>query len=248
MTFRLIVLTVSMVCLGGAQGPLRLEIKRIEKKSADCHVSFEYPEIISAPSPQVRDRINAGILRLLLRETSGPASESGVRSLDAYANVFLERCAEFQKRPEARGLYERKRVSSLRNTPPVLSFRVDADEDGGGVHPFGTTVFVNFESATGKTIGLADFLKEGALAKLESIAEANFRKEQKLSSSDRLSESGYSFPGDRFRLNDNFGIGERELVFLFNTYEIGPGAMGATTITIFNQQIRELLKPALHLW
>lgn len=247
MMLRLIVLTVSMAHLGVAQGPLRFELKRVEKKTTACLITFEYPEIISAASPQARDRINAGILRVLLRRSDWPGVDSGFRSLDAYANAFLDHCAQFQSRPEARELYEHKRVTIFRYTPPILSFRCDADEDAGGVHPFGTTFLINFESSTGKTVLLADLLREGALPKLESVAEAKFRRDHNLSSTESLSEQSYNFPGDRFRLNDNFGIGERELVFLFNTYEIGPGAMGATEITI-PYPLRDLIKPELHLW
>jgi hypothetical protein len=229
---RLIVLTVSIVYSGIAQGPLRFELKRVEKKTTACVITFEYPEIISAESPQARDRMNAGILRILLRQSSWPAPDSGFRSLDAYANAFLGECAAFQKRPEARELYEHKAVTIFRYTPPILSFRCDADEDGGGVHPFGTTLFVNFESSTGKTVTLTDLLREGALAKFESVAEAKFLRDYKLSPTESLSEHGFGFPGDRFKVNNNFGVGEREVVFLFNTYEIGPGAMGPTELTI----------------
>ena len=248
MMLRLIVLTVLMVCLGAAEGPLRFELKRVEKKTTGCVLTFQYPEIISAASPQVRDRINAGILRVLLRRSDWPAADSGVRSLDAYANVFLKECADFQTRLEARDLYEHKLVTIFRYTPPILSFRCDANEDGGGVHPFGTTLFVNFEISTGKTVVITDLLREGVLPELESIAEANLRRDYKLSSTESLSEQSYNFPGDRFRLNENFAIGERELVFLFNTYEIGPGAMGATEIRMPYQQIDNLFKPDLHLW
>jgi hypothetical protein len=244
---RLILLTVSMVSLGVAQGPLRFELKRVEKKTGACVVTFEYPEIISAASPQVQDRMNAGILRVLLRRSDWPASDSGFRSLDAYADAFLSECAEFQKEPYARGLYQRKFVTIFHYTPPFLSFRCDADEDAGGVHPFGTTLFVNFESSTGRTVALTDLLREGTLPKLQSVAEAIFRRDHKLSSTESLSQEGYTFPGDRFRLNDNFGLGEEELVFLFNTYEIGPGAMPATEISIAYPLIRDLLKPDLHL-
>jgi hypothetical protein len=80
---RLIVLSVSIVYLGVAQGPLRFELKRFEKKTTGCVITFEYPEIISAASPQARDRINAGILRVLLRASDWPAADSGARSLDA---------------------------------------------------------------------------------------------------------------------------------------------------------------------
>jgi hypothetical protein len=155
-------------------------------------------------------------------------------------------CGEPQR--EARDLYEHKVVTIFRYTPPILSFRCDADADAGGVHPFGTTFFVNFESSTGKTIALTDLVREGALAKLASVAEANFRQEYKLSSTESLSERSYSFPSDRFRLNENFGIGERELVFFFNTYEIGPGAMGAAKIEMPYQQLKGLLKIDLRPW
>jgi len=245
---RLIVLTVSMVHLGVAQGPLRFELKRVEKKTPACVITFEYPEIISAASSQARDRMNAGILRVLLRRSDWPGTDSGARTLDEYANVFLKHCTEFQSAPEARELYEHKRATIFRYTPPIVSFRCDATEDAGGVHPFGTTFFVNFESSTGKTVTIADLLREGTVPKLESIAEADFRRAHNLSSTESLSEQSYNFPGGRFRLNDNFGVGEEELVFLFNTYEIAAGAMGPTEIAIPYPFLRGLLKTDLEQW
>ena len=244
---RLILLTLSMASLGVAQGPLRFEVKQVEKKTSACVITFEYPEILSATSPQVRDRMNAGVLRVLLQRSDWPASDSGFRSLDAYEDAFLSYCAEVQKEPYAHELYQHKFVTIFRYTPPFLSFRCDADEDAGGVHPFGTTFFVNFDIRTGRAVALSDLLREGSLPKLQSLAEATFRRDYKLSPNESLSEHGYSFPGDRFRLNDNFGLGERELVFLFNTYEIGPGAMPPTKIAIPYPLIRDLLKPYLQL-
>jgi hypothetical protein len=73
-------------------------------------------------------------------------------------------------------------------------------------------LLVNFETSTGRTPAITDLLREGALAKLDAAAEAKFRRDNKLSSTESLSEQGYNFPGDHFRLNDNFGVGEKELV------------------------------------
>jgi hypothetical protein len=248
MMLRLILLTVSLLSLAVAQAPLRIEPKRIEKKLPGCIVTFEYPEIISAVSPQARDRMNAEILRVLLRRVDWPAFNSGARSLDAYANVFLEGCAAVESEPAARGLYDHKVVGTFRYTPPILSFRCDSDADSGGVHPYGTTWFVNLDSRTGKAIHITDLLRQGALRKLESIAEAIFRRDHNLSSTENLAEQAWNFPGHRFRLNDNFGIGDSELVFVFNTYEIAAGAMGATEIKIPYRRIRDLLNPNLHLF
>lgn len=244
---RLILLALSAVLLGNAQGALRFELKHFEKKTKACVIQVEYPEIVSAASGEARDRMNAGILRVLLRASDFLASDSGLRSLDEYANRFLKDCEGFQSRPEARDLYEFKRVTIFRYTPPILSFRCDATEDGGGVHPFGSTFFVNFETETGKTIALTDLLKEGSLPKLTSLAEGIFRRDHKLSATESLSEQGYGFPENRFSLNDNFGVGESELMFLFNTYEIGAGAMGSTEIKIDLALVRGLLKPNVRL-
>jgi hypothetical protein len=70
-------------------------------------------------------------------------------------------------------------------------------------------LFVNFESRTGKILVIADLLREGALAKPQAVADANFRRDNKLSWTEGFSEQGYNFPGNRFRLNDNFGVGEK---------------------------------------
>jgi hypothetical protein len=81
------------------------------------------------------------------------------------------------------------------------------------------------------------------LPQLTSLSESHFRKEHKLSPTENLSESSFNFPGDQFTLNDNYGIGDNVLVFHFNTYEIGPGAMGDTEIEIRYAEMRHLLKP-----
>jgi hypothetical protein len=243
---RMITVTVWLTALAAAQGPLRYETRRIEKKAPRCLVSFEYPEIISAASPEVRDRINAEILGVLLRRSDWPASDSGVRSLDAYAKMFVEYCEKYhagRNELENRPLYERKTVKFFRATPPVFSFQCVADAEAGGVHPFGTTFYVNFQSKTGKPVNLIDILKPDALARLASLAESHFREDHKLSATESLSETGFNFPSDRFKLNDNYGIGDKALVFQFKTYEIGPGAMGATEIEIPYTGMRHLMKP-----
>jgi hypothetical protein len=247
MILRLFAMAMLSVCPASGFQPLRFELKHLEKNTPSCKVIIEYPEIISAASTEARDRINAGILSLLLRQNSWPASDSGSRSLDTYVKAFFEECTDHQQRLEAHPMYMRKFITVFRYTPPILSFKCEADEDGGGVHPFGTTLFINFETSTGQKIALQDVLKGGTFPQLESLAERLFRGENKLSSRASLSENGYAFPQDKFKLNNNFGFGENALVFLFNMYEIGAGAMPATEVTIGYGLLREMLKPGLRL-
>jgi len=240
MGLRAVAFLISIAFSICAQEPLRFERKIIQTRTTGCIATFEYPEIITAGSPQARDRINSGILDLLLRQTGWPSHASGFRSLRAYIDDFMKSCAAHPTRYKQ--AYVHKRVTIFRYTPPVLSFRCVASEDAGGVHPFGTTFFTNFDSSTGKAITMNDLVKEGSFPKLESLAEAHFRGERNLSATDSLSERSYNFPDDRFKLNDNFGIGEEQLVFFFNTYEIGPGAMGSSEIKLRYQNVQSLLK------
>jgi hypothetical protein len=251
MTLRLLALVVSTACLSFAQGPLRFELRQVERKTAGCGViTFDYPEIMSAASPEARDKINAGILRVLLRETDiGPPRYAG-RSLATYTAQFFSNCQEFRAwsegKPPFRELYEHKRATIFRYTPPILSFRFDGVADHGGVHPYGNTLFANFDSVTGETIVLSSLLREGGYPKLEATAERMFRSQFNLAPSDKLSDF-YSFPGDRFKLNDYFGFGEDELVFIFNAYEIAPGAAGSVEIKVPYALLREAIKPGLRL-
>ena len=98
------------------------------------------------------------------------------------------------------------------------------------------------DSQTGKPVRLIDILKPGALQSLTALAELRLRKDYKLSPTEKLSEAGFNFPDDSFKLNDNFGIGDKELIFHFNTYEIAAGAMGPTEIAIPYMDMRHLLK------
>jgi hypothetical protein len=70
-------------------------------------------------------------------------------------------------------------------------------------------------------VKLASILKDGAMARLNAIAEVHFRQERKLSATGKLVDAVYNFPGGRFALNDNYGFSEKALI-LFNQYEIAP--------------------------
>lgn len=238
--FRIIVVAACLGTWAVAQPRLRYETRRFEKKTSNCVVSFEYPEITSAASPEVRDRIDAGIRKVLLRMTQYPPAPSHFQSLEQYATNF---CGTEHAHPALRGrkLYEHKIVKFHRSTPPVFSFRCDASVDAGGVHPYGTTLYLNFNSETGKPVRLVDILRPGALPALRSVAESRFREDHKLSATDSLAEVSFNFPNDRFELNDNYGIGDEAVVFLFNTYEISAGAMGPTEIVIPYSDIRDLM-------
>ena len=56
-----------------------------------------------------------------------------------------------------------------------------------------------------------------------------------------LRDAMFTFEGDRFRLNSNFGVGSNGLIVEFNPYEIAPYAAGPTSITLGWSAVRSLL-------
>jgi len=59
---------------------------------------------------------------------------------------------------------------------------------------------------------------------------------------ENLEEAGFWFNEGNFKLNDNFLITTDGLKFFFNSYEIGPYAIGTTELLIPFSRIKNILK------
>jgi hypothetical protein len=134
-------------------------------------------------------------------------------------------------------------VKVLRSAAPVFSLRCDEYVFSGGAHGADDTRYLNFDPATGQVIKLSAVLKDGSMARLTAIAEVHFRQERKLSPTANVEDENFTFPGGHFTLNDNYGFGEKALLFFFNNYEIADHAHGTTLVEIPYAEIRDLIRP-----
>jgi hypothetical protein len=133
------------------------------------------------------------------------------------------------------------RVTHL--SPRLLSLRFEEFTFTGGAHPNTWIVYSNVRPETGDEIELDDLFGEGGRERLEAIAEARFRKQREIPPDTSLEAVGFWFENDRFRLNDNFSIGESALTFYYNPYEVASYAMGPTEIVLAYRDIDHLLRP-----
>ncbi|HMG09958.1 MAG TPA: RsiV family protein, partial [Mucilaginibacter sp.] len=99
-----------------------------------------------------------------------------------------------------------------------------------------------WDTKANKDIALNDLFETGYQDKLKGIAEAIFRKDEKLSDTASLAND-YFFKDNKFALNDNFSITPTGFKFIYNQYEIKPYAAGITTLVIPYSQIKSLLRP-----
>lgn len=108
----------------------------------------------------------------------------------------------------------------LYNKPKVVSIILSAYTNFGGAHPNITASIGNFDARTGETIDMNELISDraGLLAlcnKKYRIAKVN------------VFNSGFDFDKDNpFKLPNNMGFTPYGILFHYNTYEVGPHAMG----------------------
>jgi hypothetical protein len=231
---------------------LRVENRHVDRKLPGCgdetngcaHVEFTYVEVVGG-SAAAREHINAAIVTIMALETSPGDPKFAPES---FAQKYIDDAADdLKENPFSKdnSLSQPSgstvSVNVIRNAAPVFSVAC-ATTSYGGVHPNFTIHYLNLDPVTGEPIKLDSILKEGALGRLTAITEVHFREERKLAPTAKLVDEGFDFPGG-FKLNDNYGLGEKALVFAFNPYEIASYVMGATLVEIPYSEIRDLIRP-----
>jgi hypothetical protein len=112
----------------------------------------------------------------------------------------------------------------------------------GGAHPNSYQVYRSYDLATGKALELADFLVDGFETKLNQLAEIEFRMDKQIAPNKALNDEGFFFEDGRFKLNSNFAILDRSLLFYYNPYEIGPYSIGPTELELKLTDYVDLIK------
>lgn len=202
-------------------------------------ISFEYPEIIQALDDNVKDSFRNYVMETLLSNYY----EQKAKSLNEMAELFFEDYKSFYDEMSEYnfGWELNNTISVMFNSNSIVFFQSDYYHHTGGAHGMSGTLFTNFNSQDGKKLLLKDLLLTGYENKLNDIAEKIFRKKRELTADASLEEAGFWFDGNKFTLNDNFGIKNDGLIFFFNSYEIASYAMGPTEIILPYEEIKDLI-------
>ena len=130
-----------------------------------------------------------------------------------------------------------------RQTDKYIMLHTNTNWFMGGNHPISMEYYYIYERKDFKRIKLEDLFEPNFDKKLLVIAEAIFKKQEKLKPADRLTdENGYFFEKGRFILNDNFTLTQTGIKFLYNVYEIKAYAAGITELEIPYSDLKSILK------
>lgn len=170
--------------------------------------------------------------------------EKSYDSYNAYASGFIKDYDDFQKEYKDRmqTWFLDIRTEVLRNEPNYLSMIRKHVSFAGGAHPNTVHVYINYDPSEHREIVLDSLLLPGTRAKLNTIAEKIFRKNEKLGPTESLKDK-YFFENDIFKLNENFTITPEGLRFLYNRYEIKAYVFGITELTIPFSELKDIARP-----
>lgn len=236
-------------------------IKAFEKHSKICAnqdslcatVKFEYPEFESVPLNEI---IKKEIINVYHDDTDNSATrphnfeELAKPFVDEYDEKIREGKAfvsKANKKNEGSFLATTWNMEAYTNvqrqTNKYLMLHTNTNWFMGGNHPISMEYYYIYDHKDFKRIKLEDLFKPNFDKKLSVIAEAIFRKQEKLKPADKLiDENGYFFKKGHFILNDNFTLTQTGIKFLYNVYEIKPYVAGITELEIPYSDLKDILK------
>jgi hypothetical protein len=109
----------------------------------------------------------------------------------------------------------------------------------GGAHGNGYESHYLIDKKTGGTLGIGDFFTDEK--KLNALIDSYFRKSIGLSPNENLQDAGWFIEG-RLESNNNFYFTDKKVVFVYNSYEIGPYSAGAPNVEIPISKVSDILK------
>lgn len=218
---------------GNCTGPTRTNCTRIR---------LRWPTIAAAPHATAAESI-AAFVRARLREAyDGGAPLANEDSVMAgFIEAYRSYAASAVGNPSLPWTFER-RIEPLGDTLGVASLAVTESGFLGGAHPNSTTTLANFDLTTGRRLALSDLVLDSGRDELDRIGERAFRRVRKIAHDADLNAAGFWFKDGAFKLNENFAVTPSGLLFFFNAYEVGPYALGATSLRLRWREVMPLIR------
>ncbi|MEQ8473769.1 MAG: DUF3298 and DUF4163 domain-containing protein [Marinoscillum sp.] len=220
----------------------------IEEKSADCSAEPCTKVSISYPSFEGNGENALALNKIIKRRITKILSEdyvmdaTGNENIEQLIQLFLKSYDDFKESfPESNTPWTLDvEITKKFENNAVVSLEITTNSYTGGAHPNTFISFLNIRKTDSKDGSLSDFISN--TSELTKLLEQQFRKEYDLAGNASLSESGFNFDNDQFKLPDTFGFSKQGMVFYYNSYEIAPYSEGPTQIVIPYARLTDIVK------
>lgn len=210
-----------------------------EEISGSASISLEIPKggLRAKAAKLIRDSI---ITTALGPEYRGKKCTKAVSSyLKRYASEYLQDFREIYGTENAPAMayafncYEDIDGEFVSLAHGVLCYRLNVDSYSGGAHGLNSEIYLNFRATDGELLRAADIFTENGRESLDYMIKSELQAEGHNFWDYRDDPTGW--------LDGNFKLGEGEIDFCFNPYEVDCYAAGIITVSIPIEKAAPLL-------
>ena len=123
----------------------------------------------------------------------------------------------------------------------AIVYLADVDYYEGGAHGIKQQLVLNFNAKTGERMTLKDVFLPGFEVRLSELLLDKLMELTGVNSIEELRAKNYLYAMDMFP-SDNFILGDDEITFIYNMYEIAPYSVGKIEISLSYSDVKDLLK------
>ncbi|MBW2938456.1 DUF3298 and DUF4163 domain-containing protein [Aureisphaera sp. CAU 1614] len=187
-------------------------------------ITIDYIKVVGdeAIASKINSQIESYIIKsLFLGEDERPSA----KSIEEAARQFIIAYRDHKNEFEYNLKYEAEvTVSKMYENENILCLQLQSYLFTGGAHGYGSTHFKNIDEETGEEITVSE-LFEDEKGFLE-LTEKAFRKKYKIPENESINYTGFWFEDDTFYLPETIGISKKNIVFIYNPYDIASYAEG----------------------
>lgn len=190
-----------------------------------------------AIASKINSQIESYIIKsLFLGEDERPSA----KSIEEAARQFIIAYRDHKNEFEYNLQYEAEvTVSEMFENENILCLQLQSYLFTGGAHGYGSTHFKNIDKENGEEITVGE-LFEDEKGFLE-LAEKAFRKEYKIPDNESINYTGFWFEDDTFYLPETIGISKKNIIFIYNPYDIASYAEGPIIFEISLKEAKPFL-------
>lgn len=193
---------------------------------------------LAKPNTPLKTLTDSLICSYLDEDVKAPLDSS---SLKMYCNRFVQEYVNLLTNDSIDSFPWTLNISLDFSSVDETYMKADFSNEGytGGAHGSSNFTFYMIDSEQKKVLKLADICKD--IPALEKRAEVYFRKVNLIEEGVSLTDRGFWFQDDKFRLNENFYFNSETLTFVYNQYEIAPFSMGIFYLELPLNEISDLI-------
>jgi hypothetical protein len=191
-------------------------------------------------SQRIGDTLQADYVAFLTQLCEDAAS---IKDADAAVNCVTKDFTASRSEEEMMGWEMTVSDTVVFQSSQIVSIMRGYYSFAGGAHPNSWVTAFNFDVATGRRLTTADIFTDPSA--LLPIVEQKFKAhwaEVLAEAGGDYEKAGFDFTNSEFTLPQNILIGEKDVTFSYNSYEVAPYVMGPTDIVIPKSDIINLMK------